>query len=138
MTQRPLLGAIAVVLRDDHVLLARRERRGEMLWGFPGGHVEWGESALDAAVRELAEETGVRARPERYLTNVDVLIAGAGGATEVHYLLAVVLCRYLDGEAQAADDIAEARWVSFADVEAGRLTLHDQVAEVLALARAAG
>ena len=138
MTRRPLLGAIAVVLKDDHVLLARRERGGVMLWGFPGGHVEWGESALEAAVRELAEETGVRARAERYLTNVDVLIRAAGGATEVHYLLAVVLCRYLEGEAEAADDIAEARWVPFVDVEAGRLTLHDQVAEVLALARAAG
>ncbi|MCB1343080.1 MAG: NUDIX hydrolase [Pseudooceanicola sp.] len=132
---RPLLGALAVVLRDGHVLLARRERGGVMLWGYPGGHVEWGETALAAAERELQEETGVVARAERYLTNVDALIPGADGAIRQHYLLAAVLCRYLAGEALAADDIAEARWVPFAEVERGALTLHERVADVLRIAR---
>lgn len=138
MSRIPLLASLAVVLKDDHVLLARRERGGVMLWGFPGGHVEWGETAMAAAERELVEETGVTATAERYLTNVDVLIAGSDGATQVHYLLAAVLCRYVDGTPLAADDIAEARWVPFADVIEARLTLHEQVAEVLTLARAAG
>ena len=137
MSRTPLLGAIAVVLKDGHVLLARRERGGAMLWGYPGGHVEWGETALAAAERELAEETGVTARALGYLTNVDVLMAAPDGAVGVHYLLAAVLCSYVDGTPEAAEEIAEARWVPFADVEAGRLTLHDQVAEVLALARVA-
>lgn len=136
MTRIPRLGAIAVVLRDGHVLLARRERRGRMMWGFPGGHVEWGETALAAAVRELDEETGVIATPLRYLTNVDVLLPGDDGVTEVHYLLAAVLCRYVQGTPVAADDIVEAAWVPFADVEAARIDLHAQVAAVLDLARA--
>lgn len=33
-------------------------------WGLPGGHLDEGESFLDGAVRELAEETGVRLAPE--------------------------------------------------------------------------
>ncbi|MFC5831299.1 NUDIX hydrolase [Nonomuraea insulae] len=37
-----------------------REGRG---WDIPGGHLEPGESALDAAVRELYEETGLRLPP---------------------------------------------------------------------------
>ncbi|MGV6850187.1 MAG: NUDIX domain-containing protein, partial [Marinibacterium sp.] len=68
----PRLGALAVVLRDGHVLLARRANPPDAgLWGFPGGHVEPGETGLAAAVRELAEETGVIARPVDYLTNID-------------------------------------------------------------------
>lgn len=132
---RPLLGALAVVLRDGHVLLARRERGGVMLWGYPGGHVEWGETALAAAERELLEETGVVARAERYLTNVDALIPGPDGAIRQHYLLAAVFCRYQSGEALAADDIVEARWVPFSEVEQGALTLHERVADVLRIAR---
>ena len=62
MTRRPLLGAIAVVVQDGHVLLARRRKEPDAgLWGYPGGHVELGETALAAAARELLEETGVTA-----------------------------------------------------------------------------
>ena len=68
MADRPKLGAIAVVVRNDHVLLARRGKEPDAgLWGFPGGHVELGETALQAAVRELREETGVEAHPLGYL-----------------------------------------------------------------------
>ncbi len=62
MTQFPRLGAIAVLVRDDRALLVQRGKMPDAgLWGFPGGHVEPGETALAAAVRELREETGVRA-----------------------------------------------------------------------------
>ena len=133
---RPTLGVLAVALRANSVLLVQRANPPDQgLWGYPGGHVEWGETALAAAERELQEETGVVARAERYLTNVDALIPGADGAIRQHYLLAAVLCRYLAGEALAADDIAEARWVPFAEVERGALTLHERVADVLRIAR---
>jgi 8-oxo-dGTP pyrophosphatase MutT (NUDIX family) len=53
-----LVFAIACVLRDGAVLLQERGDTGG--WGFPGGAVELGETAHDAAVREVLEETGVR------------------------------------------------------------------------------
>ena len=74
MTDNPKLAALAVVIRGDHVLLAKRRNEPDAgLWGFPGGHVDLGETALDAATRELHEETGVTARPLQYLTNIDVI-----------------------------------------------------------------
>jgi 8-oxo-dGTP pyrophosphatase MutT (NUDIX family) len=45
-------------------LLTRVDRHGRG-WEVPGGHLDPGESVLDAAVRELAEEAGLLVRPEQ-------------------------------------------------------------------------
>ena len=44
------------------VLIARRTRRGALEWVLPKGHLEEGETPQDAAVREVAEETGIHGR----------------------------------------------------------------------------
>lgn len=133
--KRPTLGALAVVIHAGQVLMARRGREPDpALWGYPGGHVEWGETALQAAARELREETGVIATPTGYLTNVDVHLRNAGGPVISHYLLAAVACTYVAGTPQADDDIVEARWVPIADIRAGALPLHDAVQDVLEIA----
>ena len=53
---------VLAVDSDDRTLLTRVDRpdRG---WEVPGGHLDPGESPLDAAVRELAEEAGLTVRP---------------------------------------------------------------------------
>ncbi|WP_179379404.1 NUDIX hydrolase [Jannaschia marina] len=132
MTDRPKLGAIAVVQRGDAVLLVQRGKAPNAgLWGFPGGHVELGETALEAAERELLEETGVVAQAAGYLTNVDVIEHDEGGAVRVHYLLAAVRCTYVSGAPVAADDAVDARWVPVAEVRAGGLPCAPRVAHVL-------
>ena len=58
----PRCGTSAAVFRDDRVLLIQRAKGGfKGLWSLPGGHIEPGESAKAAAVREVREETGVDA-----------------------------------------------------------------------------
>ena len=129
---QPKLAAIAVVIHEGRVLLVRRKNAPDAgLWGFPGGHVDPGETALAAAARELAEETGVVATPERYLTNIDVIERDATGALRFHFLLAAVLCRYVSGTPQAADDVSDAAWVPLRDIV--RLQTSDSVQEVIAL-----
>src|SRR6218665_1680297 len=41
--------------------IARRNRAGRLEWCLPKGHIEPGESPEQAAVREVAEETGILA-----------------------------------------------------------------------------
>ena len=57
----PIRVLAAVIRRDGHVLLCKRppHKRHGNLWEFPGGKVEQGESDIEAARRELAEELGV-------------------------------------------------------------------------------
>lgn len=137
MTQFPRLGAIAVLVRDDRALLVQRGKMPDAgLWGFPGGHVEPGETALAAAVRELREETGVRATAVEYLTNIDVLRTDPDGAIVAHYLLAAVLCDYAGGVPQAADDARDAAWIACDTVRAGTLPMSPRVGEVMELALA--
>ncbi len=57
------IGVFGIITDDeDRVLLCHR--RDFDLWNLPGGGVEEGESPWDALVREIEEETGLRAAPE--------------------------------------------------------------------------
>lgn len=124
-----------MVIRHRTVLLVQRSKSPDAgLWGFPGGHVEFGESALDAAARELQEETGVSATPVEYLTNVDVLHRDTSGQITVHYLLAAVLCDYQSGTPVAADDAADAAWVPLDEVRNAALRMSDRVAPLMEMA----
>lgn len=63
--------ALVVPLREGRVLVARRRADAEHLpglWEFPGGKIEDGESPVDAARRELTEETGLVAGDIEALT----------------------------------------------------------------------
>lgn len=132
MTHFPRLAALAVTLRAGRVLLARRRNPPDAgLWGFPGGHVDPGETALDAAARELAEETGVIATPHRYLDNVDLIQRDPAGVLQFHFLLAAVLCDYVSGEPVAADDALEAAWWPVDHVLSGALPLSAHVDTIL-------
>ena len=133
--RRPKLGAIAVVVHEGHTLLVqRRNAPNAGLWGFPGGHVELGETALEAAARELLEETGVVATPTGYLTNIDVIAQADDGVVQHHYLLAAVLCTYVSGTPVADDDAMDAAWVPLDAALTGDRPMSENVDKVLRLA----
>lgn len=105
----PIAAAIAVVLRGERMLLVRRSHKPDAgRWGFPGGKIEPGETVAAAALRELAEETGVAAQAVDVLTAVDVI--RRDGDTLHHYVLIAVLCRWQEGEGVAASDAHETGW----------------------------
>jgi bifunctional NMN adenylyltransferase/nudix hydrolase len=54
----------AVVIQGGHILLVRRKSSpGKGLWALPGGFVNQKETALNACLRELKEETGIKVPP---------------------------------------------------------------------------
>jgi 8-oxo-dGTP diphosphatase len=111
----PVPAVGVVCLRGDDVLLIRRgraPREGE--WSLPGGRIEPGERAMDAALRELREETGVEAEVTGLLDVVDGLFPEAGR----HYVLIDYAARWLSGEPVAGDDAMEARFVALNQVDA--------------------
>jgi len=56
-----------VVIQNDKVLLMKRTQNGKDWYMFPGGHIEKGETARDAVVREIKEESDVETSPIRLL-----------------------------------------------------------------------
>lgn len=100
-------------LRGGEVLLIRRGRPPlQGGWSLPGGRIEPGERATDAALRELREETGVEAELLGLVDVVDGLFhADAPGAPGFHYVLVDYAARWRAGEPRAGDDAAEAAFV---------------------------
>lgn len=111
----PVPAVGVVCLRGDTVLLIRRgtpPRQGE--WSLPGGRIEPGERVIDAALRELREETGVEAEITGLIDVVDGFFPEAGR----HYVLIDYAARWVSGEPVAGDDAAEARFVALGEVDA--------------------
>jgi 8-oxo-dGTP diphosphatase len=110
MTPVPAVGVVC--LRDDAVLLIRRgtpPRLGE--WSLPGGRIEPGEKAVDAALRELREETGIEARIVGLIDVVD----GVFPEIDRHYVLIDYAAVWLQGGPVAGDDAAEAAFFPLED-----------------------
>ena len=98
-----LPGVSGVVFNDaGHVLLVRAVATGQ--WMPVGGTVEPGEEPADCIVREILEETGVVAVPERL-----VCVDGGGNVTypngdHCRFVTTTFRCRAVVGNARVADE----------------------------------
>jgi ADP-ribose pyrophosphatase YjhB (NUDIX family) len=114
------------------VLIGRLDRRGRMLWSLPKGHIEQGERAEETAVREIAEETGVRADVLAALGNIDYWFVSE--SRRVHKTVHHYLLRFRGGELSDDDhEVGEVAWVPLDEVPS-RLAHADErrLAEVAA------
>ncbi len=130
----PAVGVVC--LRGDEVLLIRRgnpPKQGE--WSLPGGRIEPGEQARVAALRELAEETGVEAELVGLIDVVDAIFKNkAGTLVTRHYVLVDFAARWLSGEPVAGDDADAARFVG--PGELAGLGLWDETRRIIDAGRA--
>jgi len=84
-------------------------------WSLPGGALELGETTAEGVVREIFEETGVRARAVEIVATLDRIVCDEDGRVRFHYVLVEWLCVVEKGcspEAVCGDDAMEATWVS--------------------------
>jgi 8-oxo-dGTP diphosphatase len=134
---QPRVAVIAITFRGDELILVQRSKEPQKgSWGFPGGSVEPGESLHDAALRELLEETGVRAEAGEWVDVVEVREFDSSGRHH-HFVLVALLCSYIDGELRPGDDAADCRWVRMpAGIHAFPGVLADHVSRVALRAHA--
>jgi len=115
---RPIPAVSAAVIRGDHILMVRRRNPPSAgLLALPGGKIEAGETLLQAAARELMEETGVLAAPRGIVTAIDLFDHDAFGLLAGHFVIVVVQLEWQGGVEAAADDATELRWMDLAALE---------------------
>ncbi|HVW80047.1 MAG TPA: NUDIX hydrolase [Mycobacteriales bacterium] len=105
-------------------LIGRLDRRGRLRWSLPKGHVEAGETTEAAAIREVAEETGITGRVLAPLGTIDFWFVAEGRRihkTVHHYLLMAQ-----SGELSDEDiEVEEVEWVPITEL-ADRLAYDDE------------
>jgi len=109
-------GGIAIRI-DEGVAYAacigRRNRAGRLEWCLPKGHLERDETPEEAAVREVAEETGIAAEVIRPLGTIDYWFTGDD--RRVHKVVHHFLLEAKSGDITTANDpdqeAEEARWI---------------------------
>lgn len=107
-------GASIICRNENRFLLVKRGK--EPLKGslaFPGGGVEAGESAEQAAQRELMEETGLSCNRLRLVDTIDLSQEGLYGKV---YNLSIFRAFELSGQEQAGDDAVSLHWLTIEDM----------------------
>jgi ADP-ribose pyrophosphatase YjhB (NUDIX family) len=98
-------------------LIARTDRHGRLLWSLPKGHIEDGETAEQAAVREVEEETGISGAILGQLGTIDFWFVAEG--RRIHKTVQHYLMRAVGGELSDADvEVTEVAWVPLPEIAA--------------------
>ena len=123
MSPRPTIRVVAAVIeRDGHYLITQRRASAvlPLLWEFPGGRVETGESDTAALKRELLHRLGVNIEPGQLISFV----------THPYEKYAVDLflyeCELASGE-PARVNVNDFRWVKSSEFERFPFTPADEL-----------
>ncbi len=109
---KPLVGVGVLIREGDKYMLIRRMAEPDAgLWSIPGGMVELGERATEAAKREALEETGLNVEIEEVLSVVDKIIVDDEERIKHHFVIVDYLAEVRGGKLKASSDASDARWV---------------------------
>lgn len=115
---------VGVLIRDgDRYLIVKRAVEPDAgLWAIPGGLVEVGERAADAAMREAKEETGLDVEITGILGVVDKIVRDEDSRIKYHFVIVDYLATPTGGSMRAASNALEARWVKAEELPGYKLS----------------
>ena len=115
---RPWIAVGVVVMRNGKMLAIQRGREpGKGFWAVPGGMVELGETAREAAAREAKEETCLDVEVGEVFWVADAIGRDDQGRVRYHNVVVDFLASAPDGEPVCADDAMDVRWVGPDEVD---------------------
>jgi 8-oxo-dGTP pyrophosphatase MutT (NUDIX family) len=118
MIWKPNVTVAAVVQRDGQFLLVEEETEAGRLFNQPAGHLEEGESLLDAVVREALEETAYVFKPT-YLVGIYNWRHPKKEITYLRFAFAGELRGY-EAERKLDEGIVAARWLTLNEIKANQ------------------
>ncbi|MBL4573587.1 MAG: NUDIX hydrolase [Gammaproteobacteria bacterium] len=115
MHQLPHITVATVVERAGKFLMVKENSGGRLVYNQPAGHVEIGESLLDAAIRETLEETAWHVNLEQLLGIYHYTSPDNG----ITYIRHCFIAKAIEPrtERDLDEDIAEAVWLSLEELE---------------------
>ncbi len=105
----------AIIEKNKEISLVKRNTEPfKGYWSLPGGHIDFGESAKEAVVREVQEETGLNFKPE-FLGYRDELYSDINwhGEVLVFYGKAEHKEKFADEKKLDKREISEVKWFDF-------------------------
>ena len=106
---QPILGVSIAVFREGRVLLATRTKPPfDGAFSLPGGHVEAGEDVKEAALRELEEEVGVKAKIVAFNRYVEMIEPSP--ELRQHYVILSFVGTWISGEGKPGPEAGEVLW----------------------------
>lgn len=114
--QQIKVGAGVIIVKDGKTLLAKRKNSksiGLGSWGSAGGHVEFGETSAQAAIRETEEELGIKVGNLKFLICLDEQYRGGK-----HYIDIIFSADILSGtpSVMEPDKIEAVGWFGLDDL----------------------
>lgn len=133
-TETVELTVLCLIHQGERLLLQNRRKKDWDGWTLPGGHIEKGESIVDAVVREMQEETGLTIHSPK-LCGIKQFPIENG-----RYLVFLFRTESFSGEVRSSDE-GEMRWISRSELsdfntvndfdELLRVMLDDRLTEFL-------
>ena len=114
-------GGLVIDVQDGRAVtavIARRNRGGRLEWCLPKGHLEGTETPEQAAVRAIAEETGIHGRALRHLATIDYWFGGDDHRVHkvVHHFLLQATGGTLTTENDPDHEAEDVAWVDLEEV----------------------
>ena len=112
MQKAPSVGVGIIITKGEEVLLLKRKNvHGAGSWSTPGGHLEFGESLEECAIRETKEETGVSITDVKFRALTNDVFEESGK----HYITIWMQGKYSSGKAviNAAYEMSDIDWFTW-------------------------
>lgn len=110
-------GGIVVDARGRFLLIQRGNEPEKGRWTLPGGRVEHGESAAEAVVREVLEETGLAVQVDRLAGEVELSLGGDAVGAVQDFVCTPARGADLDA-VRAGDDATDVGWFTAEELRA--------------------